>query len=202
MVPRSWIAPAAQRQGLGRGDDYVGQALFDSSGRMEKNKQPAGPPNARHTLGENAMIKVSDSAIQKEELSTVKIRAKYRFTEQEKVEIAQRLAHKNLEQREVDEERKSMMSNFKDKIDAIKAEISQLSNNLSTGTDYREFTCTVKMDFKKKVKRFRDVYSHKIVDVRPLDPGDYQMRLNLKPKPRPTAESNPETAKTEESKKA
>lgn len=110
---------------------------------------------------------------------TCVIRAKYTFTDDERHTLATQLAHKILDHKSLDEERKSMMSNYKDKIDGVKVEISTLSNNIATGVEWREFRCTIEYDFEKKEKSFRDVYSKNIIETRALEPQDYQMQFDM-----------------------
>lgn len=106
---------------------------------------------------------------------TVTMPGKYKFTEDEKKEIAGVLARKNM----VEDEKKSVMSSYKDRIDRFEMDINKLSRNIIDGYEIRDFECRVEKNYDAHIKEYFCIHSGELIDTRPLDPSDYQQRLPI-----------------------
>lgn len=106
-----------------------------------------------------------------------RIEAKYEFTMDEKAEIASRLAQKQIELQEADEQRKSILAGVNDKIKRTKLDITRLSRQYRDGYEFRETECNVFYDFEKKEKTYRSKEDGTVIDRRPFGPGDEQRRF-------------------------
>lgn len=105
------------------------------------------------------------------------IQAKYHFKGTEKAEIANKLAQRQIDLVEREDEKKTVMASFTDKIKSIKLDISKLSRGYRDGWEYRDFECAVVYDHKKREKHFKDVQTGNVVDTVPFAPGDEQRRF-------------------------
>lgn len=71
---------------------------------------------------------------------------KYEFSEDELKEFAKKLAYETRELMENEETKKSVMSDFKSKIESSKEKISKLSNLINNGYEYRNIDCEVQLN--------------------------------------------------------
>jgi hypothetical protein len=97
---------------------------------------------------------------------------KYTFSEEEKAQKAQQLARACKERNGIEDEKKSVMANFKAKIDSATAEMNLLSNQIANGYEYLTKTCVVIKDFDKGVREY--FYEGVKVGEAKLKPFDYQ----------------------------
>ncbi len=104
---------------------------------------------------------------------------KYVFNEDEKKEISKELANKQVDMNIVEDEKRSMVSQYKDRIDRFKFDINKLSRSIIDGFEYREFECWIEKDYDAHVKRYIDIHSNAVVAERPLDPSDYQQEMDI-----------------------
>lgn len=103
---------------------------------------------------------------------------KYHFNEEEKKGISKELANKHVDRSIVEDEKKSVMSRFKDRLDRFKLDLGKLSRCVIDGYELREFECWIEKDYDKHIKRYIDIHTEKVVDERPLDPSDYQIEMD------------------------
>lgn len=115
------------------------------------------------------------SVVETDEKRVVQVR--YKFTTQEKAAIAQTLAQRQMELVEVEDEKKSVMASFTDRLKAKKIDIGKMSRQVRDGWENRDHNTTLILDFKKREKRYRDVETKKIVKVETFGPGDDQRRF-------------------------
>ena len=106
------------------------------------------------------------------------INGKYKFTEEEKAKMASSLANKQIDMKILEDEKKSVMSGYKDRIDRFEWEVNRLSRNIVDGFEFRDFECRVEKDYDAHLKRYYCVDSGELIDERPLDPSDYQQELD------------------------
>lgn len=99
---------------------------------------------------------------------------KYFFTEEEKKTLSNQLANKQIDMRILEDEKKSVMSQYKDRIDRIKWDIARYSRNIVDGYEIRDFDCVVEKDYDAHLKRYVDERTGAIIAEKPLDPQDYQ----------------------------
>ena len=101
----------------------------------------------------------------------------YQFTKEELAEKANRLASACNDLQKLEEEKKTFNSGFKYKLDGKSAEISLLSNNISTGEEYITRSCDCEYDFdnKEKIYRLNGMEVGRVA----MTPSDYQTDLEL-----------------------
>lgn len=109
----------------------------------------------------------------------VTISAKYVFNDEEKRKIGDDLAKKHLKKSELAEAKKVSAARMKEQIDTLQNEINGQSICLANGYEYRDYKCKIEYDFKTKMKKFIDIYTGKVVDVRDFEPEDYQRKLPI-----------------------
>ena len=85
--------------------------------------------------------------------------------------------HKPIELVEVEDEKKSVMASFTDRIKAKKIDINRFSRQVRDGWENRDHQTTLILDFKKREKLYRDVESKMIVKAESFGPGDDQRRF-------------------------
>ena len=71
---------------------------------------------------------------------------KYEFTEKELKDLARELARENTAMAESEEEKKSVVASFTERIADAKMKISKLSRYINNGYDYRNIECAVVMN--------------------------------------------------------
>lgn len=74
----------------------------------------------------------------------IEMSLRHTFTEKETLALARTLAEKNNELNQAEEEKKSVTSQLKAKIDGISARVTEVSTKITTGYEYRMTKCTVK----------------------------------------------------------
>lgn len=121
----------------------------------------------------------SRSVVQKTVETTERqtVQARYNFTTSEKSEIAGKLAQRQIDLVEREDEKKTVMASFNDRIKSIKLDISKLSRGYRDGWEYRDYECTVVYNYTKKEKAYKDVRTGEVVDTAPFAPGDEQKRF-------------------------
>ena len=68
---------------------------------------------------------------------------KYYFTDDERSEIGIALANKNQELRELEDQKKSVMSDYSSRMNVTKEEINQASNKVASGYEMRGINCII-----------------------------------------------------------
>lgn len=106
------------------------------------------------------------------------VEAKYVLTQEEKNDAGQELGHKEKQLAQIESDRKDRMAAFKAQADEVKARISDLSNKVTLGYEYRKFCCVREFDFKKKLRVYKDVETGQVIDTKPMEADDYQMKLD------------------------
>ncbi|MDR0756294.1 MAG: hypothetical protein LBF85_00415 [Tannerella sp.] len=76
-------------------------------------------------------------------METVKRTLKYEFTADELRELSNQLANKNLELRQKEEAKKSVVAEFGSQITVCREQINSLSDKVAGGYEYRDVSCTV-----------------------------------------------------------
>lgn len=100
----------------------------------------------------------------------------YRFSAEELALKSKHLAHACEELNRVEEEKKSINSEFKFKIDSRKAEVNTLSQQISSGFSYITKECDVEYFFDDGIKIF--YHEGEEVGREKLTSLDYQLKLN------------------------
>ena len=112
-------------------------------------------------------------------IQTVIEKGNYHFNEKEKNMMSRELAQKQIDKRIVEDEKKSMMSDYKDRLDRFVWEINRLSRCVIDGYEIRDFECYIEMDYKAHLKKYVDIHTKRVINERPLDPSDYQTEMKI-----------------------
>lgn len=99
----------------------------------------------------------------------------YTFTKEELEEKSKQLAKSCEERNGFEDDKKSVMSDFKAKIDSKNAEINILSNHINTGHEWLNKTCQVEYDFDNGKKHY--YWDGLKVGTEKMKPSDYQLPL-------------------------
>jgi len=106
---------------------------------------------------------------------------KYQFTEQELKEISKKLAYENKNFDELEDAKKSVVSEFSSKLNSSRAAITKLSNNINNGYEYRDIECHILLnnpiDGQKTIVR---TDSGEIVRIEEMSPAEMQEELEFK----------------------
>lgn len=102
----------------------------------------------------------------------------YKFSNEELLKIGKELSLKNHDLKSLEDEKKSVTSEYKHKMDACSAEINILSSHISNGFYMKHYQCEVKRDFKTGYKYFIDVETGEEIAKEKLTAQDHQLRIN------------------------
>lgn len=105
---------------------------------------------------------------------TQEVRAKYTFSPGELKDIGDALAGKIMGKAQLADEKRSVMSDFKDRLDRMNMDIHSMSNNLILRYEFRTYRCRMVKDFNKKVLQFFEVNTDELIETRPFGPEYYQ----------------------------
>lgn len=100
---------------------------------------------------------------------------RYVFSSEETAQHSNELAEACRTKQETENEKKSVMSNFKAKIDSQDSRIGLLSKYITTGYDYRSVECVVKKNFDTRMVEY--YYQGELVDSRQFSEHDSQLEL-------------------------
>lgn len=107
---------------------------------------------------------------------------KYSFSEEEKRDIAETLAQKTQELSEVDQERKSVMSSYKERIDRITSEQSQSARLYKDGYEMRDIECIVERDIVVGEVRYIRTDTGEVAHRKKMTMAERQMNIDQAPK--------------------
>lgn len=101
----------------------------------------------------------------------------YTFTQEEIKEKSKQLAKSCEERNSLEDDKKSVMSDFKAKIDSKSAEINVLSNHINTGHEWLNKTCDVEYDFDAGKKIY--YWEGMRVGEEKMKSADYQLQASV-----------------------
>ncbi|HWL53843.1 MAG TPA: hypothetical protein VNQ90_15495 [Chthoniobacteraceae bacterium] len=97
----------------------------------------------------------------------------YRFTNDELLHIAKKAAEEQTRLKSLEESKKMVMDEWKAKLSACQAEITNLSNKVTSGIEYRDYDCPVTYnDPKKGMKTCRHPDTGEVVYVKEMTQGE------------------------------
>lgn len=117
--------------------------------------------------------------MKKNEIKKTRTVGKYVFTQDEINRLGKELAQQNRERTSAEDEKKSVTSDFKARIDGLDARINRLSNNISNGFEYKDMDVTLELDLEAKKRIFRRIDTNEIVKEEEMHPEDYQTEAEL-----------------------
>ena len=105
-------------------------------------------------------------------------RYKYFFTTDEVLELKDGMLQSMSEKNHLENEKKQVMSDFKEKIEFKELEITDKHTKLSRGFEYRDKQVSISLDFQRKVRVLFDE-TGEVFGEEPLLPEDYQLKMKL-----------------------
>ncbi len=117
--------------------------------------------------------------MKKNEIKKTRTVGKYVFNEDEVKRLGKELAQFNRERTSAEEEKKSVTSDFKARIDGLNARINRLSNNISNGYEYKDMEVTLELDLEAKKRIFRRIDTNEIVKEEEMHPEDWQTEIEM-----------------------
>jgi hypothetical protein len=99
----------------------------------------------------------------------------YVFSEEEKRQMAQELANKNIEIAGLEDEKKAVMSSFKARIDAATANVNLLATHLAQGKKQIFYKCYLDFDRTRKMRLWKEQKTHKVIKEEPMREEDQQV---------------------------
>lgn len=103
----------------------------------------------------------------------------YKFTEEEKAQLATSAAHVFQKIDRATDEKKAIVKQHDEKIQLLKNEHALLNNKVVSGIEQRDFNCNITLDFATGKKYYYDVISGDCLGDYPLDADDYQAKLDF-----------------------
>lgn len=106
--------------------------------------------------------------------TVVKMSLRCVFTQEEMREIATELAQKHKEAIEIEEDKRRVMSDYKARIDTVKARMNKLAVNYDSGYELRDIDCRVDYNYKTNKKTYTRMDTLKIVREQDISPEEMQ----------------------------
>jgi len=103
---------------------------------------------------------------------------KHYFSEVEKSNIAESLCKVQAEKENLVNEKKMVVKNYSDQIEAKESSISDLAGSYRQGWEDRTADCIVQIDYGSKQKVFIDPETKETLSMEELSLSDYQLRLD------------------------
>ena len=104
---------------------------------------------------------------------------KHLFSEEEMREIASDLAADIGKKKAIEDELKSLKSEYKSKLDVLEAKIAQNGNRYRSGHEHRYVECEVWLDYDLKMRLYFLPETDELVKEEPFQEGDYQKKLDF-----------------------
>ena len=102
---------------------------------------------------------------------------KYILNEDEKKEIAITMAQKVTELNQAEDDKKSVVSDFKSRIDGLQAEVNRSATLLNNGYEMRNMKCEIISDYDAKVFRYVRTDNGETIKERKMKSEDLQRKV-------------------------
>ena len=102
---------------------------------------------------------------------------KYILNDDEKKEIAITMAQKVTELNQAEDDKKSVVSDFKSRIDGLQAEVNRSATLLNNGYEMRNIKCEVIPFYSEKVFRYMRTDNGEIAKERKMTSDDMQRKI-------------------------
>lgn len=116
----------------------------------------------------------ADTETKKENLNL-----QYKFSPDELRQLGRYLAESQIQLRQLDDDRKCVVDEWKARISAKEAEIVSLSNKVSSGYEYRDISCEITLNEPINKKTARRLDTGEVVWVRDLTDSEKQRTLQF-----------------------
>ncbi len=107
---------------------------------------------------------------------------KYEFTAHELRDIAEKLAIKTQELEQVEDEKKAVMSSYKERIERIQSDMKKAASLYKDGYEMRDIECVVDRNFETGEVRFIRTDNGIVVHTEKMTMAERQQRLDDLPK--------------------
>lgn len=111
----------------------------------------------------------------KQSITTQRRSLRYTFTEDEAKELARELANKNQEQRQLEEQKKSVVAEYGSRMTVVKENISMLSDKVASGYEMRDIQCQVEYHTPERNKKTVTRSDNGEVWVEPMVEADFNL---------------------------
>jgi len=103
---------------------------------------------------------------------------KHTFTEEERRLIADEMAAQDIrEQNDVEDDKKSVVSDFKSRLDVLSGKVKNSANKLNSGWEMRFMDCEKQPDYDKKLWQFYSCETGEHIKSEAMTESDMQMQL-------------------------
>ena len=92
-------------------------------------------------------------------------------------EFASQLAANITERNQLENDKKEVMSDFTARIDEKTSHIQRLAENIQSGYEYREVSCSIQYDFDRRVKTIARMDTGELIIEEVLTPDEYQQEI-------------------------
>jgi len=110
-------------------------------------------------------------------MEQTKVSVRNVFSEEEMVELGKELGQVEIEKSETENDKKSAMKTYNNKIDGFNVRIKTLSNQLNEGFEIVDVLCNIELDFTRKIRRYINVNTAVIEKEEALHREDYQLEI-------------------------
>lgn len=102
---------------------------------------------------------------------------KCHFTQEEMTEFRDKLANSIMDLSSIEDEKKSVMSDYTARINEKKAMINRVASNIRNGYEHREVKCRIDYDITRRVKTFAREDTGEIVQEEVMSPDEFQQEI-------------------------
>ena len=103
---------------------------------------------------------------------------KYQFSQEELRDIAEVLAIKTQDQEALEEEKKSVMSSFKERIESVALEVKGAARNYKDRYKMMDIECWVDRDFEAGLIRYVRTDTGEVAETKKMTMADRQMHID------------------------
>lgn len=103
---------------------------------------------------------------------------KYTFNEEEKKKIATTMAEQVGQLHELQEQKKSLVSDIKSKMDAVTSTITTCARKIKDGYEMKSMNCRIEKVYERQQIRFIREDNDEVVEVRPMNPDELQLKMH------------------------
>lgn len=117
--------------------------------------------------------------IKKTKREKVSKSAMYYFNGEELLQIGKDISQQLSDLRQLENQKKAIVSEFKAKIDAKTSEININSGYIQNGFCYRTYDCYLVRNFEEGNREYYNSHTGELVATEKLTPDDYQVKIDL-----------------------
>lgn len=100
------------------------------------------------------------------------------LTAEEKTDLSELIARKTLEQDDIEKEKKSAMSGFKDRLERVQVDMRSCATKLKDGYEMRNVDCAVNRDYEVGIVRYVRTDTGETARTRDITPSERQLHFD------------------------